>query len=506
MIHRTEELHGDVELHADVCVIGSGPGGAVVAKELAERGLRVVVLESGPVLNSKNSTREGGTFLSRYVQEAGMRVMMGNAFVVTMQAEALGGTSEINSAIFKPIPDAILKEWIEDYQLKDMSVEGMRRHFKHLEKEIGARPTEMEAQGMKNLLVKRGFDKLGWDSHPLVRAVSGCKGSSDCMTSCPSGAKKTMSATYIPWASKAGADVYPLCRVRKILVEKKWRKKGKARGVVADLIDPKTRKPKGRLTVHARAVVCSAGVIWSPILLRRSGLKARWIGRNLCAHIGVAAFGLFDEEVNAWEGATQGWGSNALFQRGMVMESLSAMPAMLSARLPGVGHDFLKRLKNYKHTTVIAVKPRGTSKGIVREVGGNPLCLMYTRQADIDEAAFGLKACIDGLFAAGAKEVYPGCFGVPHVMTRPEESEKVLTRRFGAGDFEFMANHVFGTCRMGGNPKKSVVDSWCETHEVDDLFVCDSSVIPTGMINNPQGAIMSFSRRAAIQMAHRYNA
>lgn len=502
MIHETEKLEGDQIRTADVCIIGSGPGGATVAKELSERGLKVIVLEAGPYFHYKQSTRESGDFLARYVQEASMRSSMGNVFVATMQAEMLGGTSEINSAIYKPLPDKLMREWIEDYGLKDITLDEMHGHFRYLERDIGAEDTDIAIQGPKNLLVKKGFDNMGWDSHPLRRAVQGCEGAGDCLTGCPSGAKKTMGATYIPQASENGADIYPLCRARHVIIEGR-----KATGVLADIMDPVTRRPKGQMLVNAKAVVCSAGVIWSPLLLRRSGVKARgWVGKNLRMHIGVAVLARFKEEVGGWYGATQGWGSNALFHRGLVMESIWVPPAVFSARLPGVGHEYIERLKNYRHYTSIATKPKGCSTGFVREVGGGPFLFLNVKKEDVVESALGVKASVEALFAAGAEEVYPGVHGAPAVMKDPKEAEILTKKRFKANQFEYVGNHVFGTCRMGGNPKDSVVDSWCESHEVRDLFVCDSSIFPTGSINNPQETIMAFSRRSALYMADRYAA
>ncbi len=501
MIHQTEKMSGTHHVEADVCIIGSGPGGATVAKELSAQGLKVVLLEAGPVFDYRHSTREAGEFLARYLQEASFRSTLGNVFIATMQAEMLGGTSEINSAIFKPLPDKILREWIEDYALEDLSVEEMHEHFRALEEELGAQPTEMEAQGPKNLLVKKGLEALGWESHPLRRVVQGCRGASDCMTGCPVGAKRTMSATFIPKASQQGAEIYPLCKARYILMEK-----GKATGVLADILDARTKEKKGELHVRAKVVVSSAGVLQTPLLLRRSGIKGHgWVGRNLRMHIGVAALGLFDEEVHGWYGATQGWGSNALFHRGLVLETIWALPAVFTARLPGVGHEYLRRLKQYKNCTAVATKPRGISTGWVSESrSGDPFLWLYIRQEDADETALGLKAAIDILFAAGAKEVYPGTYGLPWVIKDPKESELLLTKRFKPSSFEYVGNHVFGTCRMGGDARRSVVNSWGEVHEVRGLFIADSSIFPTATVNNPQESIMGFARRTSFRIAELY--
>jgi choline dehydrogenase-like flavoprotein len=222
-------------------------------------------------------------------------------------------------------------------------------------------------------------------------------------------------------------------------------------------------------------------------------------------HIGVMTMGLFEDPVYPWYGAIQGWGSNLMERRGMVMETLWSPPALFVGRLPGVGHELKERIKNFKHCTAIATKPRGTSTGYVREDSkGRPQSFFWVQQDDVDETAFGVKSCIDALFAAGAKEVYPGAHGVPKVMRDPSQSELMLTRRFKPTSFQYVGTHLFGTCAMGGDPRQSVVDSWCESHDIRDLYVCDASILPTGTVSNPQETIMAFSRRAAMEMAERY--
>src|SRR3954467_10474200 len=93
------DYDGEIRTACDVLVIGSGPGGAVVAKELAEAGRDVILLEEGPPFGKKDFVQEAGASLHRTFREGGSRAARGNLFMPTMQAIALGGGSLVNSAI-----------------------------------------------------------------------------------------------------------------------------------------------------------------------------------------------------------------------------------------------------------------------------------------------------------------------------------------------------------------------------------------------------------------------
>ena len=108
------QYHRDFTEQADVVVVGSGPGGAVVAKELVEAGKRVVLLEEGPPFTPDDFELDGTLSMARTMREAGMRTTLGTV-MPTMQAVCLGGGSLVNSAICVRAPEFVLDEWCDLY-------------------------------------------------------------------------------------------------------------------------------------------------------------------------------------------------------------------------------------------------------------------------------------------------------------------------------------------------------------------------------------------------------
>ena len=126
-----------------------------------------------------------------------------------------------------------------------------------------------------------------------------------CGYGCPLGAKQSTARTWLVDAQAAGARIVVRTRAERVLLEG-----GRARGVEA-----RTAEGHG-ITVRCRAVVVACGAIETPALLRRSGLTAPGLGRNLHLHPVGGAFGVFDEEIRPWEDAP-----GDLFRRGRGREA-----------------------------------------------------------------------------------------------------------------------------------------------------------------------------------------
>ena len=206
------EYDRDLTEEADVAVVGSGPGGAVIAKELAEAGVRVVLLEEGPPFIPADFELDGGISMARTMREGGLRATTGTV-LPTMQAIALGGGSLVNSAICVRSPEDVLERWCRDYELEHTSRADLDPHYDAVGKFLGISATPENVQGARNLLFKQGCDALGYSSEPIERNVRGCRGSGECFTGCRSRAKQSMDISYIPAALRAGARVLTSVRV-----------------------------------------------------------------------------------------------------------------------------------------------------------------------------------------------------------------------------------------------------------------------------------------------------
>jgi choline dehydrogenase-like flavoprotein len=109
---------GSGRLDADVLVIGSGAGGATVAATAAERGLSVIVLEEGPYVPAARTPARMADSLARLWRHAGLTAAYGAPPVSYAEGRCIGGSTEINSAIFQRAPEAILADLAKRYRIR----------------------------------------------------------------------------------------------------------------------------------------------------------------------------------------------------------------------------------------------------------------------------------------------------------------------------------------------------------------------------------------------------
>ena len=127
----------------------------------------------------------------------------------------------------------------------------------------------------------------------------------------------------------------------------------------------------------------------------------------------------------------------------------------------------------------------------------NPDIRFNLDSRDVSALQRGLCLLTDISWVAGAEAVQPGVHGVPAVLTREMGTAPLEKASLRATDFTVGMNHVFGTARMGGDPRENVVDSWGKVHHAENLYVCDTSVFPASPHVNPMLTCMALARRTA---------
>jgi choline dehydrogenase-like flavoprotein len=497
------QYRGDFREQADVAVVGSGPGGAVVAKELAEAGKRVVLLEEGPPLTPQDYEWEGARSMTRTLREAGLRATRGYV-MPTMQAICLGGGSLVNSAICPRAPDFTLEQWCTQFELTHTRLTDLNPHYEAVEKFLGIAPTPENVQGARNLLFKRGCDALGYSSEPIPRNVRGCRGSGECFTGCRSRAKQSMDISYVPAAIRAGARVLTSVQVQRVVCEG-----NRADAVVGQVVAPFTGHQSHRFEVRAKLIVLSAGCMATPVLLQRSGNLANrsgQVGENLQFHPGVAIQGIFPERTDPQFGATQGYQSLHFLRQGFKLETLWAPPGVLAVRTPGFGHALKHRLAEIPYSaTWDAISSCHRSLGTVRARRGSLDPLLHWRldERDLPILQQALWTLAEIFFAAGAHKILPGVHGVADELHSLAEAEPLRSKGLRPRDLVCGGNHVFSTARMHGDPRRGVVNEYGKCHDIENLWIADTSVFPQSPSVNPMLTCMALARRTAHAIAER---
>lgn len=493
----------DFSEEADVAVVGSGPGGAVVARELALAGHKVVLIEEGPPFTPADFEQEGGLSMARTLREGGLRATRGSV-IPTMQAIALGGGSLVNSAICVRAPDFVLERWCGDFDLAATTRADLDPHYDAVGKAVGIAPTPEEVQGRRNLLFRDGCDALGYSSEPIERNVRGCRGSGECFTGCRPRAKQSMDLCCVPEALQAGASVLTSARVERLETQG-----NRVTGLVGRVVAPFSGRPSHRFRVRARQVVLAAGCMATPVLLRKSGNLANrsgQVGRNLRFHPGVAVMGVFPDRVDPQFGATQGYQSLHFLEQGFKMESLWAPPAVLAVRLPGSGRALKKRLAEIPFAAAWdAIGSCDRSVGTVdpRRRGLDPRLAWKLHPEDVPILTRALYTLCEILFAAGARAVVPGVHGVQEEMHSLEDAQVLLGGEIRGSDLGLSGNHAFCSTRMHGDPRQGVVDEWGGCHDLDNLWIADTGVFPRCPSVNPMWTLMALARRSAQRLADR---
>lgn len=489
------EVTGDVRLRADVCIIGSGAGGAVAAHELARAGLQVVVLEKGAYhVTSEFKSDPAWSFRNLYAHN-GVTAALGLPPVLIPYGECVGGTTVINSGTVFRIPAAKLAAWHDEHGVEEAGALAMDPFYSLIEAKIGASESVWPALGEMNRRLHEATRSLGYAGGPLVRNAPRCAGCGACVFGCPSGAKQSMLVTFVPAAEALGVTFYTECRAERLVVEN-----GRAVGVEGRIVERATGVERGKIRVDAKVVLLSAGAFGSPIFLQNNDYDdaSGLVGQNLRVHPAGGALARLADEVEGWKAIPQGYHVSEWAQDGIMLEGGFGPPEVMSLIVPGFGDGFQARMADYRKMISfgLMVEDRD-SVGSVRSMGDRPPLLRYQLgEDDKNRLVFGWKKVIEILFAAGAVEVYPAIHGFD-LLTSAADLARIVPARVAGADLTLSAYHPMGTCRMGRDPATSVVDSYLESHALRRLFIVDASVFPTALGVNPQASIMAFAARTA---------
>lgn len=493
MIYDASRLPRPLHLKADLCVVGSGPGGATVAMVAAEAGMRVLVLEAGAYIPPGQMTQREEEMLPRLLWDAGNRGNRDKTLRLH-QGKGVGGSSLHNLNLCKRIPASIRARWAEERGLSRLSPRTWDALYDEVEALIAVSEVAPDRHNQHNRLLARGAAALGWAAGPLKHNRTGCVGSGFCELGCAYDAKNNALKVCVPRAIQAGAEFVTGCQAVTVR-----HRAGRVEGVDAVALDP-LGEALGPVTVDAPAVCLSASATSTAALLLRSRVPdpGGETGRGLRVHPALVVAGDFEAPVRAWEGIPQTWECTEHLHLDREHEPGAhrvwivpafAHPMAAATLVPGLGAEHRALMARYAHLAVFSAMIHDTTAGRVRPRGDLGLSIDYKPDLeDRAELSHGVWACARLLFAAGARRVLvPG--HRPIRLEREAEVEGLRELDTVALGQELVAVHPMASVPMGDDPARAAVDSAGRHHHLDGLWVADGSLFPTSIGVPPQLSI-----------------
>jgi choline dehydrogenase-like flavoprotein len=501
MIIEPKDIDKDIIEEADVCIIGSGAGGAVCAKEISETGKKVVVLEEGGYYTLQDFNQREADMVPLLYQGRGTQATDDLSFTI-LQGKCIGGSSTVNWTTSFRTPEFVLEAWAKEHGVVGMSRKELDPYFEKVEKYLNIHPVPDEDHNENNRIILDGAKKLGYKAGPTNRNEKGCVKCGFCGLGCAYDVKLSVNITYIPDAVKNEAKFYTNCRAEKIEISD-------GKKIVKGIISNKqTRRAEHTIEIKAPIVIVACSAIHSPVLLLKSGLanSSGLVGKYLHLHPTTAVAGFYDKIIYPGTGIPQSAVCDEFLNKdgsgfGFWIETVPAQPALTGASLPGFGVRHRELMKKYVNVgTLIVLTKDGANKQSNGEVTvndyGRAEIKYQLAPEDLKNVIQGIKETVKIHLAAGAKEAMT-LHMKETILRKPEDVDILDKAEYGPNQIIMFSAHPMGTCRMGSDPKTSVINSNCESHDVSGLFVIDSSVMPTALGVNPQLTIFGIATKAS---------
>ncbi len=498
----------DVEAAIDVCVVGSGAGGGVIADRLVRAGYTTAVLEAGGWFLHRSYPRVERDARDQLFAGRGLLTTQNGAIGI-LAGQTVGGGTAINwMTCLPPRPEA-RAEWARDGAMegidgpefdRQLQIVAERIHVSTMESDVNANNDSLR-RGCRALGFLQGTD---WDVIP--RNAVGCESRCGfCTFGCPYAARQSGPVTFLLDALRGGARLYSSTRADYVEVEH-----GRATGVRATFHDGTVTR---QVHLRARAVVVAAGALQTPALLLRSGIRHAGVGAGLRLDPTTAVAGEFPTPVRTWVGPPQTIGvyrfqTSDAGAHGPWIEVAPAHPGLSAIALPWTGAEDFRRLmerSEYVATPIVLVRDVGEGRVTIDSEGRPRFDYVLTRR-DRQNLVRGVVETARILRAGGATRLLS--LQIPYAEAGDGTSllsEGALDRfiaqveRVGIRDngTALFSAHPIGSARAGRDPRTSAARPSGEVHDIEGLWIGDGSLLPSAPGANPMMSILAMAQRTA---------
>ncbi|KAL8823321.1 MAG: hypothetical protein Q9191_005965 [Dirinaria sp. TL-2023a] len=521
-------------LETDVVIVGSGCGGGVCAKNFAEAGHRVMVVEKAYHYPPEHLPMSEADAQVHLFMNGGMEMSDDNSIAV-IAGQAWGGGGTVNWSASLQTQGYVREEWA-DAGLPFFTSSAFQNCLDRVCGRMGV-STDYVEHGTNNHMLHEGSRRLGYGPKIVPQNTGGNKHYCGyCTLGCGSAEKQGPMVSFLPDAARAGAHFIEGFDAEKVLfkdiqgkktavgIKGLWRSRDTNGGVSGS--DKTTRS----VVINAKRVIVSCGSLQSPLLLLRSGLTNPQIGRNLHLHPVTIIGATYPQPTLPWEGGiltslTTAFENLDSAHHGTKLEVVTMLPSWVLPFLPWEpGLDYKLWASKFSHMTghIALVRDKNTGRVYPDPVDGRCRIAYTPGKFERQAAMEGCQALAKIAYEMGATEIFGTVKNWPrYVRAAPQSStssEDSPAEDVGINDPDFQSflasirrlglnppdagwgtAHQMGTCRMSSSEKGQgrqpggVVDPSGQVWGVEGLFVADASVFPSASGVNPMVTNMALS-------------
>jgi choline dehydrogenase-like flavoprotein len=462
---------------AEVLVIGSGAGGATTAALLAEAGRDVLIVEEGPWVEQGSVVPFSLEQMDRQYRSGGVTVALGRPSIAYTEGRCAGGGTEINSGLYRRPSEETLARWQRTHSIRGLDAETFFGICEEVEASLSVSTVPgRHTPGSERL--RAGAERLDWRHDEIPRWMRYPEGDD-----ADSGQRQSMTRTYLPRASAAGARLLCDHRVDRLV----W---DRDRAFRAELTGPDGEPA----TIDFEHVFVCAGAIQTPALLQRSGRRGL-VGRSLAVHPTVKLAARFDEAVNV--SADVPVHQVKEFAPELSFGGSASQPGLVALALTDNWSEMRSSVTAWPEIAVYYAAITSEGRGRVTVLPGlrDPLVTYRLTRRDRALLGQGLARLALVMLEAGAREVFPSFASAPIVRNRRDLAD--VTARFSATRASVMTVHLCSTVPMGEDRAVAAADSFGRLHDSDNVYVNDASLLPDAPGVNPQASVMAVAIRNA---------
>jgi choline dehydrogenase-like flavoprotein len=272
---------------------------------------------------------------------------------------------------------------------------------------------------------------------------------------------------------------------------------GRAQAVRCTLSDGRTVRIGAR-----QGVVVSAGPIASSLLLQRSFIGGRLVGKHLSFNMAAPLTAHFDDKLCSYDGLQISHYLEPPNREGLVIETWFNPPAMQSLFMPGWFENHFGNMSEYDEMACAGVVVGTQRNGEVRHKRLRGDFGFRPQRADVEKLIGGVKLLGEIFFKAGATKVMPSTFRY-HEFTNAGELGALDGYIDDPAGMSLNSAHPQGGNAISKDANRGVIDEDFCVRGFENVYVCDASVFPSSITVNPQYTVMALAHYAGRRIARR---